>query len=128
MRISSELHQQLLDFAARDASVETCALLFGAALKVTAFAETPNVAPDPICAFEIDPASLIAAHRSERRGGPALVGVFHSHPNGRAGPSPDDVAAAAPNGWIWMIAAGGSMTAWQADVQGGFTPLAIEFV
>jgi desampylase len=126
IRISSELRQQLLDLASASPDLEVCALLFGNNNAVTGFEVTPNVSAQPQTAFEIDPSALIAAHRRMRDGGSPIIGVFHSHPNGRVGPSPDDVAAAEPNGWIWLIAAGGDMSAWIATKPTGFNPVLIE--
>jgi desampylase len=126
IRISSELRQQLLDLASASPDLEVCALLFGMNNTVTGFDVALNVSAQPNTAFEIDPAALIAAHRRMRHGGPAVIGVFHSHPNGRVGPSPDDIAAAEPNGWIWLIAAGGDVSAWIATKPAGFNAVLIE--
>jgi desampylase len=126
VRISSELHHQLLDLARATPDLEVCALLFGEDRTLATFQSVPNVAHRPECRFEIDPVALIAAHKAARGGGAAIIGVFHSHPNGRVGPSPDDLAAAEANGWIWLIAAAGEMTAWQANRTGDFDPLVID--
>ena len=91
-----------------------------------------NVAADPSRNFEIDPAALIAVHKDARADGMPLLGYFHSHPNGLAQPSASDIAQAAPDGLIWLIIAGGSVTAWQPRATGahviGFTsvPLVVE--
>ena len=86
-----------------------------------------NVAADPSRNFEIDPAALIAVHKDARADGMPLLGYFHSHPNGLARPSASDIAQAAPDGLIWLIIAGGAVTAWQPIAIGahvtGFTPV-----
>lgn len=95
-----------------------------------------NVAPDPLRHFEIDPAALIAAHRASRAGGLAVLGYFHSHPNGLARPSATDARAAAGDGRIWAIVAlndvgpsdaapsgqDAMLTLWR-DTPSGFEPL-----
>lgn len=95
---------------------------------VTAILPTRNVAADPSRLFEIDPAVLLAAHRAARNGGPQVIGHYHSHPNGRAEPSPRDAADAAPDGAVWIVVAAGRLSAWRAVPHGTlherFAPLA----
>lgn len=55
--------------------------------------------------FEIDPAEHVRLLRELRGTGRALIGCYHSHPNGRNEPSPRDVEGAAEDGFIWLIAA-----------------------
>lgn len=89
---------------------ECCGLLMGragaGAWVVDEVIACANVAPDPACRFEVDPKSLIAAHRAARETGRDLIGPYHSHPNGRAGPSDHDRARAAEagaEGEVWLI-------------------------
>lgn len=53
--------------------------------------------------FEIDPKVRFDVERAARQGGPALIGHFHSHPNGSPMPSPTDLARAYEPGLIWLI-------------------------
>jgi proteasome lid subunit RPN8/RPN11 len=55
--------------------------------------------------FEIDPAAHIALLRKLRGTGRAIIGCYHSHPNGRAEPSARDIARAAEVDFLWLIAA-----------------------
>lgn len=55
--------------------------------------------------FEIDPADHIRMLRAARARGTEIVGCYHSHPNGRAEPSARDLAGAAEEGFVWVIAA-----------------------
>lgn len=112
LKLSRQQRQQLLYWAAEAGDVECCGLLLGAGNVVQGVERTTNVAADPKRHFEIDPAALIAAEKRARKGGPAILGYFHSHPNGRAEPSPDDAASATPNGRFWLIIANGEITAW----------------
>ena len=88
-----------------------------------------NVADDPARTFEIDPAALIAAERVARSGGKRLMGYYHSHPNGRAEPSPRDAIDAARDDRLWLIVAGDRITAWRASahgaLHGAFDPVEI---
>jgi desampylase len=97
---------------------EACGLLFGSAGAVTAMQAAENVAEDPERRFEIAPATLFAALRAERTGGPRIAGYWHSHPSGDATPSQTDAAMAAPDGRLWLIVAGEAATLWQAVEQG----------
>ena len=99
---------------------EVCGLLLGAPDRVDAVLHCRNVAPDPLRAFEIDPAELIAALRAERGGGPRVTGCYHSHPSGRAEPSPRDATDAAPNGWLWLIVAPSAVGLWRAVAHGAW--------
>lgn len=85
---------------------------------------TRNVAEEPACRFEIDPAALFTAMRTGRAGGPALIGYYHSHPGGNAEPSLVDSAMAAPDGKIWLIVAQDDVRAWRATPR-GFQEVAI---
>lgn len=127
LEISSCLLARLRDEAATDPEMEICGLLFGTAERLVEARRCRNVAAAPASAFEIDPAALIAAHRAARDGGPALIGCYHSHPNGVATPSARDAAAASPDGTLWIIIAGDTVACYRAVADGGlggrFDPL-----
>lgn len=126
LRISRALRAQILAEAAADPEREVCGLLFGTSGEIVTAKPCANVSSDPEHSFEIDPAALIAAHKAERAGGPRLVGCYHSHPNGRTTPSAYDAGAAWGGGLVWLIVAGGVLTAWRNDREGSFQPLEIE--
>ena len=127
LHLSSNDQKQLLHWSADAGQNECCGVLRGRDGKVIAVQWAANVAADPSQNFEIDPAALIAVHKDARTGGVPLLGYFHSHPNGLARPSASDIAQAAPDGLIWLIIAGGVVTAWQPIAIGahvtGFTPV-----
>ncbi len=112
--ISRALLAAILADCAVDPAVERCGLLFGTDAAIAAVRPCANVAAAPARRFELDPAALIAALRAERAGGPRLVGHYHSHPDGQAMPSATDAAAAAPDGRLWLIVAGGGVRAWRS--------------
>lgn len=126
-RLTRSALKRMLEAAAAAAPDEACGLLLGDGARIDTAVDCDNVAPDPALHFEIDPAALIAAHRAARAGGPAVVGYFHSHPNGLARPSATDAAMAAQDGRIWAIVANGEVTLWQ-DASSGFERLSYKAV
>jgi len=151
--IASGLIAQIVSAAQRSPSAEVCGLLLslhagpvpasasievptaenGPVMPIKAVVACANVAADPARRFEIDPAALLSAHRAARRGGPAVVGHYHSHPSGDPTPSPRDAADAAADGSIWLIAGSISghveVRGWRAVAQGAvhgrFDPIAL---
>ena len=114
VRISTELVAQIAAEAAASPGVEVCGLLLGRGETVEEVRSCRNVAADPSCRFEIDPAALLAAFRTARGGGRAVLGCYHSHPTGPAEPSWADASDAEANGWVWIIVAGGDVGVWRA--------------
>lgn len=107
-----------------------CGLLFGDFAHIRAAEPAANIHPDPGRFFELDPASLFGALRRERKGGPALIGHYHSHPGGRAEPSVIDAAAADPaSGLLWLILGDGKAGLFRAvpggPIHGVFAPLSL---
>ncbi|WHO40797.1 M67 family metallopeptidase [Sphingobium sp. AP49] len=117
VEISRGLLEQIMDFAAAEPG-EVCGLLLGEAGLIEAVLPAANVAPDPTRHFELDPVSLLRAHRAARQGGPAILGHYHSHPSGVAVPSATDAACAAPDGTLWLIIATGQARLWVAKPGG----------
>ena len=111
--------------AARPA--EACGLLFGHAGQILSATVCNNVAADRMRQFEIEPAALFAAHRRGRDGPLALIGVWHSHPNGSPTPSARDAAGISDRHWIWLIEAHGTLLAFcpHAASASGFRALAL---
>jgi len=56
--------------------------------------------------FEIAPQDHIRALKAARANGHALIGCYHSHPQGRAEPSATDGRGAAEDDFLWLIVAG----------------------
>ena len=122
VELTSGVTATLLEEAARAHPRECCGLLLGQGARVEAVCTAANVHRDPQHQFEIDPQMLISAHRAARSGGRQVLGYYHSHPNGRAEPSPTDRAAASGDGRIWAIVAAGTVTWWR-DQPGSFEVL-----
>jgi desampylase len=113
LKLSSQQRQQLLDWAHEAGELECCGLLLGDASDIQRIERTANVSESPQCRFEIDPAALISAEKQARQGGMKILGYFHSHPNGRASPSPDDAACAVADGRYWFIVANNQISTWR---------------
>lgn len=130
--IASTALATIVDHAAAAWPDEACGVLIGdrGFGGIVDAVPARNVAADPARAFEIDPPTLIAVHRAARAGAGAVVGWYHSHPNGVGAPSTTDAARADPDGRLWLIAAAGAVTAWRAEaggaVHGRFTPVALD--
>jgi desampylase len=129
LRISRQHLEQLHFWAEKAHPKEVCGLLWGIGMNVETVEESRNVALDPLCEFEIDPAALLKASRLAREQKLQVIGYFHSHPNGCAEPSITDAQMAAGDGRFWLIVANGSVTAWRAGASGShlgrFTPVNI---
>src|SRR5205085_4615635 len=95
--------------AARTAPAECCGLLLGAAgeggARVVRLLPTANQHATPQVAYRLDPEVVARALVAARHGGPAVVGVYHSHPRGAPLPRPTDEAEAWP-GWSYLIVGG----------------------
>lgn len=128
--IASGVTKQLLEAAASAAPEECCGLLLGRPGHIETAVPAKNVAHDRTRSFEIDPAALLRTHREARGAGKQVIGHYHSHPNGVAEPSKRDAARAVENGQLWVIIAGGGLSAWQAAAAGSlhnrFHPVTLE--
>ena len=85
---------------------ECCGLIEGVrtgdAIHAMAVHATHNLSVHADC-FEIDPAAHLRLRRIAREAGRAVVGCYHSHPNGRPMPSVRDVPG--ESDFVWLIAA-----------------------
>jgi desampylase len=122
IRVSRPVLDRLLAEAARTAPEECCGILLGCGGLVNDARPAGNVAADPRRRFEIDPQALVDAHRAARDGGPYVLGYYHSHPAGPAGPSAVDCEQAAGDGRVWAIIGESGVTFWR-DEEAGFVPL-----
>jgi proteasome lid subunit RPN8/RPN11 len=87
---------------------ECCGLIEGTRdgdeVRALALHPSLNLAPESD-RFAIDPALHIALLRRLRGTDRAIIGCYHSHPNGRPEPSPRDRETMASDGSVWLIAA-----------------------
>ncbi len=105
---------QILREARGAAPRECCGLIEGwregENFRITALHPSRNLA-DGADRFDIDPRDQFAAYKTARAQGHAIIGCYHSHPNGRAQPSAIDLAGAAEDNFLWLIAAGEDVSA-----------------
>lgn len=120
VQISSDLLQRLQSVAAASPAEEVCGLLLGEPDRIVEIRVARNIATRPASQFEVDPQCLIAAHKAARSGGLAVIGNWHSHPNGPSAPSAEDARCAAPDGQFWLILGHGAVQCWQAVANGSW--------
>ena len=127
--IASTALATIVDHAAAALPAEACGIVIGDTAAIIGAVPAANAAAQPTTSFEIDPATLLRVHRGMRAAGQTVVGWYHSHPNGIGEPSMRDAARAVENGKLWLIAAGGTVSAWRVApdgaVHGRFDPVAL---
>ena len=127
--LQESLRNELLAVARAAFPAEACGLVIGrrdgTTVTVTALHPAANVSPKPRERFAIDPAVQFALQRALRGTGQAVVGCFHSHPNGQAEPSPRDRANGSAEGFVWIIVATGVTDTIEAFEGPSFQPLTI---
>ncbi len=88
---------------------EACGLLLGHAsnnIEIEDCVITDNVTTGlRTNSFEIDPTVHLRLQRKARAGGPQVIGVWHSHPNGIAELSVTDKEVSCEQGWVWLLTA-----------------------
>jgi len=117
---------------------EACGLLVGragpgGAWQVNAVEASANVAEPPRTRrFEVDPRLRLRLERELRDGPDAIIGVYHSHPNGSAAPSETDISMIFEPDMIWLITAvtdgrAGATMAYRPTEDGAaFRPLGLD--
>ncbi|OIQ87917.1 hypothetical protein GALL_302120 [mine drainage metagenome] len=111
VRLPAFLHEAMRQAAEQAYPHEMCGLLVGAPLpegggwQLTAWRQTANLHPSPHRHFLIDPSAHLALQRHLRQEQPSLavIGHVHSHPNGRAMPSPTDRALIGDPALVWLV-------------------------
>jgi proteasome lid subunit RPN8/RPN11 len=112
--LPQDLRAQILSEAQVAYPRECCGLLQGmrenGSFRVTGLYPVRNLSSDP-ARFEMDPQDQFAAQKCARVGGAAIIGCYHSHPDGHAEPSAADRAGAGQDDFLWLIAADGELRA-----------------
>jgi proteasome lid subunit RPN8/RPN11 len=121
LRVTREALARMRSEAEAAAPDECCGLLLGLGA-IDEVRPAANVAPEPRSRFEIDPQALVDAHRAARRGGPGVIGYYHSHPAGPPTPSTTDRAMASGDFKVWAIVGETGVTFW-LDGENGFAAL-----
>ena len=113
IRIAADQLAQVVAAAEAAYPQECCGLLSGRAdgagearaITVTAVHPSRNLAAEPLRNFEIEPALRLRLQRELRDRGDSVVGLYHSHPDGRAQPSATDLDRAWEPDLAWLITA-----------------------
>ena len=78
--------------ACSDSSHECCGLLAGRSGVISKAFKAANAAINPATSYEIALPELFQLMREIRAPGLEMLGIYHSHPNGKNEPSPRDIA------------------------------------
>src|SRR6185436_2985534 len=104
-------HVNELNAHAREAAPAECCGLIGGANEGRARSvyRLPNIAADPLVAYEAAPEELFAAQRQMRARGEELLAIYHSHPRSdEPSPSETDIRQAFyPSATYLIIGLGG---------------------
>ena len=97
----------IVDHAEAAFPQECCGLLSGreadGVIRIDDVHESENLAAESERRFEVDPALRLGLQRTLRGDGRRVVGIYHSHPDGPAQPSPRDLAAAWEPDLVWLV-------------------------
>jgi proteasome lid subunit RPN8/RPN11 len=99
VHIPRKIEERLIELARRQPMEECCGLLAGRVLagsggSITHVLPATNAASEPVKAYAIAPQELFRLMKEMRAGGLELLGIYHSHPNGKNEPSPRDIESA----------------------------------
>lgn len=106
LALPEDLRHQILAAARAAFPRECCGLILGVRHGGDAHALALHPARNVAAfsdRFEMDPADQFAALRAARATGQAVIGCYHSHPNGVAWPSARDLAGGGEENFLWLI-------------------------
>lgn len=92
--LSQEHFKQILDHARVEAPNEACGLLAGVDGRVTQVLPAANVAENPRVKYLMAPQDQLRHFQAIEEQDLELLGIYHSHPNSPAYPSPTDLEMA----------------------------------
>jgi len=104
LHLATSVQRAMVAHATREVPIECCGFLIGRDNDVFCAVEMDNVDRSPV-RYRIDDAAHLELRRVLRGAAPplAILGVYHSHPQGDAYPSETDVAEAHYPGWVHVI-------------------------
>jgi proteasome lid subunit RPN8/RPN11 len=94
IRIEASLLQQMQEHARREPLAECCGMMAGSDGLITRVFPAANAAKNTATEYEIAPQELFQFTREIRAAGLELLGIYHSHPNGKNEPSERDIEQA----------------------------------
>lgn len=93
----------MLLHARREPAIECCGLLAGRAGTIVRIFPAANAAENPVTSYEISPKEIFERMREMRVEGIEMLGIYHSHPNGKNEPSPRDIEQAYYSEAVYFI-------------------------
>jgi proteasome lid subunit RPN8/RPN11 len=106
LRLDPGVREAIVEHAREGAPAEVCGVLggrHGEESHATASRRAENVAATPRTRYELDPAEQLRLLDEIEEAGDDVVGFYHSHPAGPAGPSETDAAQATWEGYSYVI-------------------------
>ncbi|MFZ1974838.1 MAG: M67 family metallopeptidase [Candidatus Acidiferrales bacterium] len=94
IRIERDVQRSAEEHARREPLVECCGMLAGRDGLITRAFPAVNAARNPATEYKIAPNELFQFTREIRAAGLQLLGIYHSHPNGKNEPSARDIEQA----------------------------------
>ncbi|MFB6114526.1 MAG: desampylase [Halodesulfurarchaeum sp.] len=104
--LSWTVYESMIERATSESPEEACGILAGVRddrRYVRRLYETENVATDPRVTYRIDPEEQYRVMEEAEREGLDVLGFYHSHPRGPAGPSRTDRDRATWKGYHYLI-------------------------
>jgi proteasome lid subunit RPN8/RPN11 len=102
-----QIHKQnlveMINEVRREPLLECCGLLAGRDGVISQIFTATNAASDPATNYEIAPKELFRLVREIRAAKLELLGIYHSHPNGKNEPSARDIELAYYPGMAYFI-------------------------
>jgi [CysO sulfur-carrier protein]-S-L-cysteine hydrolase len=104
VRLPRKLYQQMLTLCMKEMPNEACGLISGKGNQSISVWPMTNTEPSPY-SFAIDLKEQEIAMREMKRRNENFIGIYHSHPYGKAWPSRDDVVNVQYQDAYYFIAA-----------------------
>ena len=92
IQIEGDVLQSLIDHARRNPRVECCGFLAGREGIITHAFPAENIAANRATSYEVATKEIVQVIREIRAASLEMLGIYHSHPNGRGEPSETDIA------------------------------------
>jgi proteasome lid subunit RPN8/RPN11 len=103
IHIHKQIIEEMIAHVRRAPLEECCGLLSGTGGVISAVLPATNAASDPATNYEIAPKELFRLMREIRAAKLELLGIYHSHPNGKNDPSARDIELAYYPGTPYFI-------------------------
>ena len=92
IQIHAAVLQSLIDHARQNPRVECCGFLAGREGIITRAFPAENIAAKRATSYEVATKEIVQVMREIRAATLEMLGIYHSHPNGRGQPSETDIA------------------------------------